>query len=295
MRAGSTGLGKTELSFNLFSVNRQEKEILFRGKTYDPVIWDIRVIITPTDIPMMLKLLSEDITITTIQEWLKELDQKDFSSYFDALQIVLAKIPDMLGMIRDKNILVKAFEALSGLSKEQMIGLLNAIKKLLAAEGEFDTFLKAASITLKGVTKMAILLLDEDGRDLLSGLLVHIKGGAFPSILEGIDRIEKIDLNLEVNGKRLNEMFKSKAMLNAVKEANQIIQSKYGGSLLTVVFDIKTFNEVLDALDIRIGKVNGEFFNEIVRLIIKKFLRGDIVIEPIPHLIDTIQKISLAV
>jgi hypothetical protein len=295
MRTGSTGLGKTELSFNLISVNRQEKEILIRGKTYDPVIWDLRIIITPEDVPTMLKLLSEDTVITTIQEWLKELDQKQLSTYFDALQIVLAKLPDILRMITDKNVLVIAFEALAGLNKEQVASFFNVVKKLLAAESEFDTFLRAASIPLRSGTNVAILLLDENRKDLLSGLLVHIKGGVFPSIPEGIDFIEKIDLNFELDGKKLKETFKPEATPNAARNASQLIQSKYGGPLLTMVIDIRTLNEVFNALPIRVGKVDGELFNEVIRLMTNKFLRGEITIEPVPHLLNTVQKISLAV
>jgi hypothetical protein len=295
VRAGSTGLGKTELSFNLFTAEQQEREIVLRGKTYDPVIWDIRVILTPSDIPVMLNLLSEDATITVIRRWLKELDQKDLSSYLSALQKVLTKLPDILDIVRDKDVLIKTFEALAGLNREQVINLFDAIKKLLAAEDEFDTFLRASSLLLRGRTALAVLLLDENRRDLMSGLLVRIRERVFPSIPEGIDRIEKIDLNLEVNGKKLSEVFKQKAMLNAIKDASQVIQGKYGGPLLMVIFDVKTLNEVFDALSIRIGKLNGELFDEVIRLVVEKVLKGDIIVEPVPHLIHTIQKTSLVI
>jgi hypothetical protein len=295
VRAGSTGLGKTELNFNLFTAEQQEREIVLRGKTYDPVIWDIRVILTPSDIPVMLNLLSEDATITVIRRWLKELDQKDLSSYLSALQKVLTKLPDILDIVRDKDVLIKTFEALAGLNREQVINLFDAIKKLLAAEDEFDTFLRASSLLLRGRTALAVLLLDENRRDLMSGLLVRIRERVFPSIPEGIDRIEKIDLNLEVNGKKLSEVFKQKAMLNAIKDASQVIQGKYGGPLLMVIFDVKTLNEVFDALSIRIGKLNGELFDEVIRLVVEKVLKGDIIVEPVPHLIHTIQKMSLVI
>lgn len=293
MRTGSTGLGKTELSFNLINVNRQDKEILIRGKTYDPVIWDLRIIITPEDIPMMLKLLSEDIVIATLQEWLKELDQKQLSNYFDALQIVLAKLPDIFGMITDKSVLVKIFEALAGLNKDQVTSFFNVVKKLLNAGGEFDTFLRAASLPLRNVTNIAVLLLDESRKCLLSGLLVHIKGDIFPGIPEGIDSIEKIDLNLESNGKKLKDAFNSETIHGAVILASQIIKSRYDGPILIMAIDVKTLNEVFNAIPIKLGKVDEKSFNEIVSLMTQKFLKNEIIIEPAPHLLATIQKLSL--
>ena len=57
MQCTSTGLGKRKLQLNVLSADLQEDSLVVTAKSYAPVIWDIRIIVEPRDLPTLVKLL----------------------------------------------------------------------------------------------------------------------------------------------------------------------------------------------------------------------------------------------
>ena len=82
MRAGSTGLGKQQLSFNIVFGHdvsegmpptyprKQPGIILMHCKTYDPVIWKLWIAIERSDLLPILRVILNIKTLSCLIRWL---------------------------------------------------------------------------------------------------------------------------------------------------------------------------------------------------------------------------------
>lgn len=152
-----------------------------------------------------------------------------------------------------------------------------------------DTLIRASSIPLVRGAQIAVLLLDENRSNLLGALLVRISEGGIPRIPDGIESIKTIDLNLEKKGKKLTDAFKAGTTREAAKIAGQIIQSKYGELWTTIVVDVEKIKELFDTV-YPIG-ITEDLLSKTVRTGLEKCSRDEIVFEPVPGLLATLEKI----
>jgi len=179
------------------------------------------------------------------------------------------------------------------LNREQFITVFNILRMALVRDKDvqamIDTLIRASSIPLVRGAQMAVLLLDENRNNLLGALLVQISEGGIPRIPDGIKSIKTIDLNLENKGNTLKDAFKAGTTREAAKIASQIIQSKYGELWTTIVVDVKNLKELFDTI-YPIG-ITEDLLGKTVRTGLEKSSRDEIVFEPVPGLLATLEKI----
>jgi hypothetical protein len=179
------------------------------------------------------------------------------------------------------------------MDREQIINIFNVLKKVLIrdddAQAMMETLIRSLSTQLAKGAKMAILLLDESQTNLIGAFLLQIGPGGIPRIPDGIESIESIDLNLGNDTNKLKDLFKAGVTRDAAKIASQIIEGRYGALWTTVVIDVKKISELFDTL--YPGGVKGDSVGKIVRMTLDKSSKGEILLEPIPGFITTLQKI----
>lgn len=179
------------------------------------------------------------------------------------------------------------------LDREQFINVFNILRIALVRDKDvqamIDTLIRASSIPLVRGAQIAVLLLDENRSNLLGALLVRIGEGGIPRIPDGIESIKTIDLNLENKGNMLKDAFKAGKTREAAKIAGQIIQSKYGELWTTIVVDVEDLKELFDAI-YPIG-ITEDLLSKTVRTGLEKSSRDEIVFEPVPGLLATLEKI----
>lgn len=69
MRCTSTGLGKRQLQLNILSVERQGEEVQIKAKSWAPVIWDIRIMVEPADLPVIFRIVFTRAIISFVWAW----------------------------------------------------------------------------------------------------------------------------------------------------------------------------------------------------------------------------------
>jgi hypothetical protein len=77
-------------------------EIFITGKTYNPVIWNLRIYVTKEDIPSLLKILSDDDVIATVKDWLKGLSGEEVPKCAEAFQMLGSKLPEWSGIFTNR-------------------------------------------------------------------------------------------------------------------------------------------------------------------------------------------------
>jgi len=179
------------------------------------------------------------------------------------------------------------------LSREQFINLFNTLRTVLIkdpdAQSVMDTLIRAASSPLTHGARIAILLVDENQNTLVSALLANIKEGGIPRIPDGIESVETIDLSLEGQGVTLKEVFKSGITRESAKLASQIIQSKYRELWTVIVVSIGKIKELFDVI-FPTG-IKGDLLSKLVRMTIDKSLKDEILLEPVPPVVLTLQRL----
>jgi len=179
------------------------------------------------------------------------------------------------------------------LNREQFINVFNILRMALVRDKEvqamIDTLIRASSIPLVRGAQIAVLLLDENRSNLLGALIVRISEGGIPRIPDGIESIKTIDLNLENQGNTLKDAFKAGTTREAAKIAGQIIKNKYGELWTTIAVDVGKIKELFDTV-YPIG-LTEELLGKTVRTGLEKCSRDEIVFEPVPGLLATLEKI----
>jgi len=179
------------------------------------------------------------------------------------------------------------------LNREQFINVFNILRMALVRDKDvqamLDTLIRASSIPLVRGAKIAVLLLNENRSSLLGALLIRISEGGIPRIPDGIESLETIDLNLENKGNTLKDAFKVGTTREAAKIAGQIIQSKYGELWTTMVVDVEKIKELFDTI-YPIG-ITEDLLGKILKMTLDKCSKDEIVFEPVPGLLATLEKI----
>lgn len=178
-------------------------------------------------------------------------------------------------------------------NREQFINVFNILRMALVRDKEvqaqIDTLIRASSIPLVRGAQIAVLLLDENRSNLLGALLVRIGEGGIPRIPDGIESMITMDLNLENQGNTLKDVCKAGTAREAAKIASQIIESKYGKLWTTILLDVEKVKELFDAV-YPIG-MTVDLLGKSVRMGLDKCSKDEIVFEPVPGFLATLQKI----
>jgi len=179
------------------------------------------------------------------------------------------------------------------LNREQFVNIFNTLRNALvrekAVQDMVDALLRTASIPLTMGAQIAVMLLGENPSDLLGAFLIKIGEGRMPRIPDGIESIQTIDLNLESEGKNLKDAFKVGTTREAAKTAGEIIKSKYGELWTMAILDVKRIVELFDA--IYPTGVTEKLLREVIKMSLDKVSKDEIVLEPVPQMVATLQRI----